>query len=274
VVVTVERGYAGLLTNTVEVTTQEGATGLYTQVITSVVIPALSLVKEASPTTANVGETITYTYTVENIGSAILTTVSVTDDHLRGIGLVTTTLAPHDITTGTATYVVQQSDLPGPLVNVVTVTCTPPMGNPITATASVTLTSHPAIRVAKDANVSAARVGETITYRYTITNTGDVTLTDIRASDNRLGPIRLGADSLPPAAVTTGSATHTLVKADRPGPIINTVTVTGASPTGLVTASASDNVAIPPCWPPAGAVLLVALTSYVVRRNTSQPPAL
>jgi hypothetical protein len=125
------------------------------------------------------------------------------------------------------------------------------------------------LAVAKDANVGAARVGESITFLYTITNTGDVTLTDMAATDDRLGTIRLGSTKLAPGQVTTGSATYTLVEADRPGPISNTVMVTGTSPTGLVNASASESVeVIPrPCWPAAGAVLAAVLVSYGLKRG-------
>jgi uncharacterized repeat protein (TIGR01451 family) len=268
--VRVNQGARGVLTNVVEAVSDEGAAGVYTE--TSFALrSSLAVTKEASPRVANVGETIRYNYRLANVGDVSLNGLSVGDSLLGVISPATTVLAPGQANTGTVAYVVRQGDLPGPLVNIMTVTGTSPMGNPVTATdtTSVTLTSHPAIRVAKDANPSAARVGETITYLYAITNTGDVTLTDIAAGDDRLGSIRLGADSLLPAEVATGSATYTLVKGDRPGPIINTVTVTGTSPTGLVTASVSESVkVIPrPCWSAAGAVLAVVLISYGLKRG-------
>jgi len=101
--------------------------------------PAIQVVKEASVTEAIVGETITYTYSVENIGDVTLTNVSANDDRLGAISLGSTTLALGEITTGTATYIVDESDLPGPLVNIVTVTGTPSQGADVTHTDTVSV---------------------------------------------------------------------------------------------------------------------------------------
>jgi hypothetical protein len=141
-------GYAGTLTNVVKVTTDEGATGIYTETSTSLT-PAINVIKKASVDTAHVGETITYTYTVTNTGDVTLTDVKANDNRRGAIGLGTTALAPGDITTGTATYVVQGGDWPGPLVNTVTVTGTSLAHDVVTATngVSVKLIRPPCLRV-------------------------------------------------------------------------------------------------------------------------------
>ncbi|WP_157807187.1 DUF7507 domain-containing protein, partial [Algoriphagus formosus] len=63
---------------------------------------------------------ITYTFTVENTGSAILTNVTVVDDKLGAVTLSATTLAPGETATGTLDYTVQESDLGTSIVNIAT----------------------------------------------------------------------------------------------------------------------------------------------------------
>jgi uncharacterized repeat protein (TIGR01451 family) len=102
----------------------------------------LSVSKVATPTLASPGETVTYTYYVTNTGDLSLTGVIAVDDPLGTVTLGASTLAPDEWTTGVLTYTVTGGDLPGPLVNTVVVTGTPPVGASVTGTvtASVTLT--------------------------------------------------------------------------------------------------------------------------------------
>jgi uncharacterized repeat protein (TIGR01451 family) len=263
----------GPLTNTVTVTGTSPLGHLVTYThsasVTLTGTPAIAIDKEASVDTAHVGETITYTYTVTNTGDVKLTGIKASDDLLGAISSVATTLEPGQITTGTATYVVQESDLPGPLTNAVTVTGTPPVTD--TDSVSVPLTITRALNVVKQASVDTASVGQAITYTYTVTNTGNVSLQDIRADDDRLGAISLATTTLAPGEITTGTATHTVVVGDLlRGPLVNTVTVTGTSPTGDVVTDTDDaSVELgPPCLhvPTFGTVLL-ALLSVVLRQK-------
>jgi hypothetical protein len=104
-----------------------------------VIAPAIQGVVEASTSTVHVGEIITYTYTVKNVGDVILTDVSAGDDRLGPIGLAGDVLMPGEVVTGTATYLVDQSDLPGPIISTVTVTGTPPAGDDVIDTDTATV---------------------------------------------------------------------------------------------------------------------------------------
>ena len=89
--------------------------------------------KEIDTQSATVGDVLTYTYTVTNIGSVELTDVTVVDDQLGSITLASTTLAPGESTTGTATYTVLESDADRiPLVNIAVVTASDPDDQPVT----------------------------------------------------------------------------------------------------------------------------------------------
>jgi uncharacterized repeat protein (TIGR01451 family) len=207
-------------------------------------ILAITVTKTANVSAVEVGETITYTYRVTNTGNVTLDPVSAHDDRLGAVTLGSTSLALDVGTSGILTYTVVEGDWPGPLTNTVTVSGTPPSGPDVTATAdeSVGLTS---ITVTKRANVASAEVGETITYTYWVTNTGNVTLDPVSAHDDRLGAVALGSTSLAPGAGTSGRLTYTVVEGDRPGPLTNTVTVSGTPPSGPdVTTTADASVGL------------------------------
>ena len=102
--------------------------------------------KVASPTTAAVGGTITYTYTVTNTGEVTTDNITLVDDMLGIILLEKTTLAPGESTQSTGgpyTYTVTAGDLGSPITNVATATGTYPVDNQVSdnATASVTISS-------------------------------------------------------------------------------------------------------------------------------------
>jgi hypothetical protein len=107
------------------------------------------------------------------------------------------------------------------------------------ALVAVIFEPRPAIAVEKTANAGSTKVGETITYTYRVTNTGNVSLDPVVAYDDRLGPVTLAATSLAPGISTVGTLAYIVVAGDLPA-ITNTVTGTGTPPAGPpVTAEAS-----------------------------------
>ena len=88
------------------------------------------------------------------------------------------------------------------------------------------------LEVTKQATPDPVQVGEQLTYTYRVTNTGDVTLNSVVAYDDKLGAVTLGATSLAPGEGTSGVLNYTVVEGDLPGPLVNTVTVTGTPPVG------------------------------------------
>src|SRR5262252_1919218 len=120
---------------------------------------------------------------------------------------------------------------------------------------------NPAVLITKTANKTAAQVGDTITYTYTITNKtdGDTTTAALDGtapdlnlasiSDSLLGDLTtqataVGADHLAMNESDTFTATFTVTAANFPGPLGNTVNVL-YHPTGFpnnITSSASASV--------------------------------
>ena len=214
----------------------------YYCVPTFVAEPAISVVKTPSATSAVIGDTITYNYGVTNTGDVTLTGVTAVDDLLGAITLDKDTLAPGESTSGSLTHTVVEADLPGPIVNTVD-TEGWYVEQKVTDDddASVSLTPGPAISVTKTPSTLNAKIGDTITYNYVVTNTGDVTLTGVTAVDDLLGAITLDKDTLAPGESTSGSLTHTVVEADLPGPIFNTVIAEGWYNDGEESVKVSDN---------------------------------
>jgi uncharacterized repeat protein (TIGR01451 family) len=135
VAVTVERGYAGSLTNVVQVVTDEGAAGVYTH--TLVLSPSLELSVHAAPDPVRAGELLVYTIHVTNTGSVELhaTVTDMLPTHIMTGGTAGGTLvAPGATLTWTPVITVPggvwaqtvavtvETGYAGPLTNVVQVT--------------------------------------------------------------------------------------------------------------------------------------------------------
>jgi uncharacterized repeat protein (TIGR01451 family) len=222
--------------------------------------PSIALIKTAdtsalsSPPVA--GEIITYNFEITNTGNVTLTNVTISDP-LPGIvlsGGPIASLSPGatDTATITATYAITQPDIDaGQVVNQATTSGTPPVGPPVTDDSGTTngddiptttpLTSGPGISLVKTADTTALssppQVGDTITYRFSITNNGNVTLSNVTIADALPGVVLTGNPiaALAPGATDTTSITGTYVLLPddlTAGEVINTATVTGNPPTG------------------------------------------
>ena len=113
------------------------------------VAPGYEIEKSADRSSyAAIGETVTYTYTVTNIGSVQITDIVVNDDKIPSVTCDTTTV---DATTNgngaakfatcTGTYVVTQADIDaGEITNVATASGTPTYGNLGNVSDTVTIT--------------------------------------------------------------------------------------------------------------------------------------
>jgi len=242
-----ERDLPGPLTNIVNVTATDSqnqpVTGTATATVALTYTTKLDVAKQASTNSAAVGSTITYTYTISNSGSVTINGLAVNDDRLGAIALASNTLAPGANVTVTATHLVVEADLPGPITNKVTVTGTDSQNNPAsaTATATVTLTYTSSISLEKTATSSSAlwiagggaKIGDDIVYTYVVSNTGTTNVSGIVVTDDKLGQITLDRTTVAPGERATGTSTHTVIQDDMgeelKSTIVNTATSTGTS---------------------------------------------
>jgi len=213
----------------------------------------------------DLGETISYSFRVQNTGTVTLTNVTVNDPLLANAGISVTpgpqTLAPGGIATFTATYTPTQADIDaGRVENTATGTGTPPSGPPIESppdTIIVPPDQTPGLTIEKTGTLNDGDgdglidLGETISYSFLVRNTGTVTMTNVTVNDPLLTnagiSVTPGPQTLAPGGTATFTATYTPTQADiDAGRVENTATGTGTPPSGPPVESPPDTVVVPP----------------------------
>jgi uncharacterized repeat protein (TIGR01451 family)/gliding motility-associated-like protein len=215
--------------------------------VTAIRNAEIVVVKTANPLVyESAGEVITYVITVTNTGNLTLTNVVVVDD-LTGDEWTIPELSPDETEQFTVTYTIIQEDVDrGEVVNVASASGTDPDGNTVSDEddARVSSTAEPELDIVKTPNVSSyERIGQVITYTLTVTNNGNVTLTNVVVTDPLTGFTSPPFD-LAPGEVRTFTTPYTTVQADlNRGHISNTARVTGVDPNG-VTVSDEDTARV------------------------------
>ena len=117
---------------------------------------------------------------------------------------------------------------------------------------NVTGPSGPEISINKTASITGScpgtdplsvSIGDNVTYCFNVTNTGDETLTNITAMDDKYGAVTLGTNTLGPGNSTGGTLTHLVTESDIPK-VINNATVNGNYSGGTVTDTDSCTIDI------------------------------
>ncbi|MFT4188323.1 MAG: CshA/CshB family fibrillar adhesin-related protein [Aeromicrobium sp.] len=223
--------------------------------------PGLTIDKSASlddadgDGVAGVGETITYSFALENTGNVTLAGVAVTDEMVSDFAPASVDLAPGETGTISAPYVVTQDDVDaGEILNTALARGTVPGGqefvsDPDEHEFTELPEADPALELVKtavldDANDNGlADVGESVTYGFVATNTGNITLTDVTVSDPKLtGLTPESVDRLRPGSSVEFSADPYAVTADdlEDGSVDNVATATGTSSRDGETAITGD----------------------------------
>jgi len=105
----------------------------------------------------------------------------------------------------------------------------------------------------KASSKSTAMAGDVITYTYTIKNTGQISVSGIALSDDRLGPISgLNKTVLAPGEIARAFANYTVQLFDLPGPLINKASATATDSLGRstkVTSSAAVTLSSTKVYP-------------------------
>ncbi|MFJ5920997.1 hypothetical protein ACIQF6_00185 [Kitasatospora sp. NPDC092948] len=199
----------------------------------------------------HVGDTVSYTYTVTNTGTAAVTNVSVTDDHVTSVACVSTTLAPGASTLCHGMYVVTAADVTaGHVTNTAVANGTDPQGQPVQsppAEATVPVAGEAALSIEKAADSAGPfHVGDTVSYTYTVTNTGTAVVSNITVSDDHVSSVTCSQTSLNPGASTLCHGTYVVTAADvTAGHVTNTAVANGTDPQGQPVQSPPAEVTVP-----------------------------
>ncbi|KRF20992.1 hypothetical protein ASG90_00825 [Nocardioides sp. Soil797] len=217
--------------------------------------PALTLDKKAgTPVDVNgsgitdAGDTIDYTFLVTNSGNVPLTNVKVKDPKVGTLDCPKTELAPGASMLCTAsTYTITEDDeAGGSVVNVAEVTGDDPDGDPVDPPEDTTTTEvetpEPKLEIEKRAgapvdvnNSGITDAGDTIAYTFTVTNSGNVPMSNIKVKDPKAGAVTCEVTTLKPGESTECKAdkAYVVTEADEDaGNVHNTATVTGEDPDG------------------------------------------
>jgi uncharacterized repeat protein (TIGR01451 family) len=242
---------AGSVTNVASATNGSVTSPTDTVTVTAVRIPALAIVKTATPTTYDsIDDVINYSYVVRNTGNVTLSGPFTVSDDKVIVSCPTGDLAPGASITCTASYTITQADLDaGSVTNVASAT----NGTVTSPTDSETVTAvqNAALTILKTATPTTySAVGQVINYSYLVTNSGNVTLS---------GPFTVSDDkttdedcpntvSLAPGASVTCTASYTITQADLDaGSVTNIASATNGtvtSPTDSETVTAVQNAAL------------------------------
>ena len=190
------------------------------------------------------GDTLAYTFVLSNTGAVTLTDVTVGDPKTGPVDCPTTTLAPGASVSCFSAYTVSQADVDaGTVDNTATASATGPAGDAVAAGPDTTSTPTSTIatltldkQAGEPVDVNGnGRVdaGDTIGYRFVVTNTGAVTLTDVAVDDPKTGPVDCPTTTLAPGASVSCFSAYTITQADvDAGTVDNTATASATGPAG------------------------------------------
>lgn len=188
-------------------------------------------VEKYGPVQAQEGDVINYVFKVYNIGDTTLDNVRIDDDIATGETCDDTFLAVGASTTCYATYTIPSPQIEN-VVNTVVAYGTDPDGTTVDNNDSHTLdVTHPSINVVKSGPASA-ETGSTVTYTFTVTNTGDVAINLYSVADDIAGEGNYASgdtngNGLLDLNETWIFTADYIVPKDQSAPVVNTVTVCG-----------------------------------------------
>ena len=187
----------GNLSNTVTADSTESGPDTDTKNIPITQTPALNVAKSSTTTAiTTAGQTVPYTFVVTNVGNQILTGVTVSDPNctsaISGPTGDTNSDGKLDLTetwTYTCNHTVTQAEIDagGNLSNTVTADSTE--SAPDTDTHAIPITQSPGISIVKTTNGADGLnipVGDAVTWTYVVKNTGNVALTNVTVTDDKL----------------------------------------------------------------------------------------
>ncbi|HWK56084.1 MAG TPA: gliding motility-associated C-terminal domain-containing protein, partial [Parapedobacter sp.] len=198
--------------------------------------PGIEVSKKADKATVStVGEVITYTITVTNTGNVTLENYTVTDILFRDWNASIDKLAPTATRSFELEYTVTQTDIDnGGVVNVASARGNDPDDPEDEDEVEVPVGKDVGINITKVADrQSFSNVGDVITYTITVTNTGNVTLSDVLVTDVLFPEWKEEITTLAPKTDQSFELKYTITEADvDEGTVVNVAKVIAKDPDG------------------------------------------
>ncbi|WP_317169958.1 Ig-like domain-containing protein [Pedobacter sp. SG918] len=278
-------GYVGNDTFTVTISDGKGGTTTVTIPVTVTLVPApaMSLTKVATNSVSKAGDVINYNIVVTNTGNVTLTNITVTDAGADAGSILPAGIAsllPGASVTVTAKHTVTLTEVnAGSFTNQASASAQTPNGgtlnkpksdDPNTSAvddATVTVIA-PASTITLVKTGTLSSDGNSITYNFSVKNTGNVTLHIITLVDAKLGLNKVIPGTLAPGATVTDSYVYQLTQADKDAAsVTNSATITGQTPANVSVSDISgtaenNNTPTVTQIPVMGAITLVKTASF------------
>lgn len=178
--------------------------------------PAVVGASFTADTTAQLrDDLITFSYSFTNNGTQPLTGLSISDPLTTDLSCDATTADVGETVACSGTYQVTDASDSTVVSNAV-FTAIDPADTVLTATTSVALVvrADPAMAITALIDAPVATVGSTVTVTYTVTNTGNVDIDDLKIRDLELGNAVCETEVLAPGESTTCRTSFELNMAD------------------------------------------------------------
>jgi gliding motility-associated-like protein/uncharacterized repeat protein (TIGR01451 family) len=261
-------GIVPTITYTVSDGTATTTADLVLTVTAAIVVemPEITLIKTAALVgLGKVGSTIVYTFEVTNTGNVTLNNIVINDPLISAVSIpVINTLAPNGVAFVTANYTIKQADVDlGSITNTAIASGFDGNFNKVSDISDqgdlkdgndnptiIKLTQSPIITLVKTAvfddnnGDGFAQAGETITYTFTVTNTGTVTIRNIVIDDalTNTANLSITPSNLIPNAIGTANVTYAITQADiNLGNVTNTAIASGYDTNGVKISDVSDD---------------------------------
>ena len=220
----------------------------------TVISPHISVVKTPDEQVVLAGSTVSFTIQVINDGDSTLTDVKVTDAQAPGCARTSAdipglaSMPPAPAVGSTITYTCSLPSVSASFTNVADVSGTPPVGPPVTGedTAHVTVVqpvTHPSISIVKNPKSQTVTRGATATFTITVTNNGDVALTNVTVTDALSPNCNRTIGTLAPGASTSYTCTRANVTAGFTNVAVASGTAGGTTVTAQDTAPVTAKAA-------------------------------
>ncbi|MEB8434564.1 hypothetical protein OO007_20165, partial [Cocleimonas sp. KMM 6892] len=223
--------------------------------------PSLTVLKATSSTPANVGDTLVYTFTVENTGNVSIASVVINDAKCASVAsLVSGDTNSDTILDVTETHVYSCTSIPvtqaevdaGTVDNSVSVSGTPSGGTltPAVDDLQTLVTQTPSWSLTKSSSSTPTKKDDVVSYSFSLTNTGNVTINSVVLSDAKCDSGSLSLDSGDNAPTSTleideiwvYSCDHTVTQAEvDAGSVDNNASASGTPAGGTLAPAAASN---------------------------------
>ena len=179
---------------------------------------------------ATIGQNVTITYLISNYGWSRLGNIYLNSTKMGEFPQERLKLEPDQMIKISQNYTVSDSDFPGSMNIAVRATgmdySTFKEVN-ATASASIKISIGPRICIKVMPSVNEAEAGQEITYKYIISNCGDVPLSDVLLNDSKMNGYIINSTKLEPNMSLNISRSYIISDSDLPGPLNDTAQATG-----------------------------------------------